>query len=91
MITNENLEIRGINRSELVAYLKELGGKQVSDEENVVMIKSGDWSCQVEPEEIFTFMHSDLPKVHLEFYSENKETLAEVLRKFRLKTFRAGG
>lgn len=91
MIINEKLEIRGINCTELVNYLIELGGNQVPNEENVTSIKSGDWYCEVAQEETFTFMHSEIPKVHLEFQSENKESLAEVLRKFRLKTFRAGG
>jgi len=91
MEKNEKLEIRGINRDELVTYLTELGGKIITNDKNLTVINSGEWNCVVAPEEFFTFMHSEIPKIQLEFHSENKEILTKVLREFRLKTFRAGG
>ncbi|WP_280768333.1 hypothetical protein [Salipaludibacillus daqingensis] len=87
----EKLEIRGIHHKDIISYLMELGGEKVPSEEDFVVIDSKEWKCTVSPEQFFTFMHSSIPKVHLEFQSDNSELLTEVLRKFRLKTFRAGG
>ncbi|WP_416149614.1 hypothetical protein ACM26V_01050 [Salipaludibacillus sp. HK11] len=89
----EKLEIRGIKRGDLIAYLIDLGGEYFSDCRDGKKVKIGnqDWQCDLSEEETYTFMHSEIPKVYLTFQSENQPVLVEVIRKFRLKSFRAGG
>jgi len=84
----KKLEIRGINRQDIIKYLQQLGA--VVELSNSIY-KSDDWSCQVSVEESFHMFQSIIPKVHLKFYSEDKAILEDVLTNFHKKTFRAGG
>ncbi|PYZ94410.1 hypothetical protein CR194_02435 [Salipaludibacillus keqinensis] len=87
----EKLEIRGISRDELFKYVQELGGERLSSNSDMILFQSDKWSCTLSSEETFYFMHSDIPIVHVSFHSSNEDALRDILRKFRLKTFRAGG
>ncbi|OLO27322.1 hypothetical protein BTR23_20585 [Alkalihalophilus pseudofirmus] len=86
----EKLEIRGIHRQNILEYLRQLGGKgKLELEEDVFTTEQ--WKCIVSPEKFIRMFQSDIPIVFVTFYSEEEEALTVVLRRFRLKTFRAGG
>ena len=83
----ENLEIRGITRKEIISYLINLGATTYNDS----LFVNEKWSCYVEEEEHFHMFQSLIPKVKIKFYSEDKEILKNVIQNFRKKIFRAGG
>ncbi|WP_096200568.1 hypothetical protein [Bacillus sp. FJAT-45350] len=85
----KQLEFRGIHREDIVQYLLLLGGNQKN---NVLGDFVGEqWEAVVSEESFMRLFHSDIPVVFVTFTSENEELCKEVIRKLRLKTFRAGG
>lgn len=84
----KKLEIRGINRQDIIKYLQQLGA--IVELSNSIY-KSDYWSCQVSEEESFHMFQSIIPKVYLKFIAEDKAILDDVLTNFHKKTFRAGG
>lgn len=84
----QKLEIRGIHRNDIFHYLVQLNGNY--QEEQKLFINS-QWQCEISEESYFIFLQSEIPIVFVTFSSENEETLDEIIRKFRLKTLRAGG
>lgn len=89
----EKLEIRGVNLKDIFCYLHQLGGRPCphSSPSAVTVFDHPDWRCHVEQKEPFIFMHSTIPKVHVQFFALDKDHLEHVVKLFRLKTFRAGG
>ena len=85
----ETLEIRGINRSDLISYLIAIGGQQKGMDTNIVFDEQ--WHAVVSNEQFFRFLQSDVPKVFVTFVSEDENILKGIIEKFRKKTFRAGG
>ena len=84
----QELEVRGIHRKSILQYVHELGGHSQTDSE---LFRGTDWECCVSEESYFRFLQSDVPQVKVIFSSLNERSLQETIKKFRLKTFRAGG
>ncbi|MDQ0340380.1 hypothetical protein J2S00_003189 [Caldalkalibacillus uzonensis] len=88
----EQLEIRGVNRRDILRYLSELGGQICTESlASTTVFQHPNWECHVSREEFFIFLQSQVPKVHVRFLSSNQHKLEEIVEAFRLKTFRAGG
>jgi hypothetical protein len=90
MMAQKMLEIRGISRADLVRYLIQLKGKAIEDQTQDTFAGTG-WCCTLSQEESFIFLQSKIPKVFVTFTAEESETLEQIIKDFRLKTFRAGG
>lgn len=90
----QKLQMRGINRRDIVRYLEEMGGTQlkgqVTETAGHTLVGHG-WTCFVAQETYFTWFQSQIPKVDVVFQAENADVMQTVLQKFRLKTLRAGG
>lgn len=85
----EELEIRGIHRTDILAYLIQLNGHYKQEDQSVIV--GNNWECFVSQESYMRMFHSDIPIVFVTFTSNSEKVLKEVIRQFRLKTFRAGG
>jgi hypothetical protein len=86
----ETLEIRGINRDDLITYLIQLKGEIVENQTSTTFSGNG-WSCTLSEEEYFLFLQSNVPKVFVTFSAKESQTLEQIIKDFRRKTFRAGG
>jgi hypothetical protein len=86
----ETLEIRGINREDLITYLIQLKGNLIDSETQVTFSGKG-WACTLSEEEHFLFLQSNIPKVFVTFSATDSQALEQIIKDFRLKTFRAGG
>lgn len=87
----EELEFRGIHRKDILIYFQEMGGIVSEERDDVTLIHHDDWKAEVQQETFFEFMHSKIPVVKLTVEGVSEETHQLVLKKLRLKTFRAGG
>ncbi|MBU8906036.1 hypothetical protein [Desertibacillus haloalkaliphilus] len=83
----KELEIRGISRQSIIEYLVQLGGELETKDR----ISCEHWTCEVSAETFVELFRSEVPVVHVLFSAESKDGLADIVRGFRLKTFRAGG
>lgn len=86
-MNDEKLEIRGISRKELITYLIQIGATTNNNQ----LFLGENWSCQISEENHFHMFQSWIPKVSLQFSSEDPVKLKKVVMSFRKKTFRAGG
>lgn len=87
----EELEFRGIHRKDIIIYFQEMGGTVSEDRDDVISVHHDDWKAEIQPETSFIFMHSEIPVVKLSVEGSTAEVHQDVLKKLRLKTFRAGG
>lgn len=87
----KELEFRGIPLDHLKMYFQELGGEQATD--LFPFIYNGDgWSAHILREEEIAFTTVfKVNAVKIRFIAKNEETLEEILKRYRRKTFRAGG
>lgn len=87
----KELEFRGIPLLHLGMYLEELGG--VRSNVSFPICYSGDkWIAEILSEEEIAFTAVfKVNAVHIRFKAENNEILEELIKKYRKKTFRAGG
>lgn len=83
----KKIETRGISRKEIVTYLNQLGATTVDH----TLFMGNNWTCHVFEEDYFHMFQSLIPKVNVQFNSEEEEVLVETVRMFRKKIFRAGG
>ena len=83
----KELEIRGINRKDIVKYLYQLGVKKSEDQQ---LYQADDWSCHVGEEQSFFMFQSDIPKVKIKFCTDDQEVLEKIVKELSKKTFRAG-
>ncbi|WP_428911383.1 hypothetical protein [Niallia sp. Krafla_26] len=87
----KELEFRGIPFTQLALYLEELGGSKVT-ESMPIIYKDRDWSATILSEEEISFTSVfKVNSIKILFKAEDEETLNEILKKYRKKTFRAGG
>jgi hypothetical protein len=86
----KTLEIRGINRDDLITYLIQLKGNLIDNEIQTTISGKG-WRCTLSEEEHFLFLQSNIPKVFVTFSAADSQVLEQIIKDFRLKTFRAGG
>ncbi|MCT8138778.1 hypothetical protein H1D32_14260 [Anaerobacillus sp. CMMVII] len=86
-MVEEKLEIRGISRKELIIYLLQLGAIESDNH----LYRANNWTCYISDEDRFHMFQSWIPRVELVFSSTDLDSLKEVLKNFRKKTFRAGG
>lgn len=87
----KELEFRGIPLEHLGMYFQELDGEQITD--SFPYIYEGDgWSAHILSEEEMTFTAVfKVNAVHIQFIADNEELLEEIIKRYRYKTFRAGG
>ncbi|SER47279.1 hypothetical protein [Salipaludibacillus aurantiacus] len=91
MTVTETLENRGIPQKELISYLTQLGGIASKVENGRAVVRHKNWLCVLISKPPVMFMHSEIPVVIVKFEAEKEQELEKILKKFRLKTFRAGG
>ncbi|WP_019122298.1 hypothetical protein [Brevibacillus massiliensis] len=88
---HKNLEIRGIPLSQLIIYLRELGGEQLTDP-FPVLIKGDKWQAELlRQEEAAITSRFRVNAVFLVFKAPCEEVLDDVVARFRKKTIRVGG
>lgn len=85
------LEFRGIPQHHLEMYLEELGAERVTNSFPIIF-EGTDWSAHIlkEKEISFTAVFK-VNSVSIHFRANEEDALNEVIKKFRSKTFRAGG
>jgi hypothetical protein len=85
------LEFRGIHIDQLKMYLEELGGRRLSDS-FPYKYQGESWSACIQKEQEIVFTAAfKVNAVFIHFKAEDNKILEDVLKKYRLKTFRAGG
>jgi hypothetical protein len=93
MSINQELEIRGIPLAQLGEYLKDLGGRLVTDCDTFPFIYEGDgWKGELlsEDELAFTSVFR-VNVVMIRFSAISEEQLDRLIKNYRYKTFRVGG
>lgn len=86
-----DLEFRGINRRQLEMYFEELGGRKQTDSFPIVFV-GDDWEGQILSEEEIVFTSViKVNSVKVCFFAVDEARLEELIKKYRFKTFRAGG
>lgn len=90
-MTEIELEFRGIHIEHLMMYLEEIGGKRLSNS-FPYKFQGDQWgACILKEQEIVFTAAFKVNAVFIRFKAENEKILEDVLKKYRLKTFRAGG
>jgi hypothetical protein len=85
------LEFRGIHIDHLKMYLEEIGGKRLSDS-FPYQFQGDRWGASILKEQEISFTAAfKVNAVFIRFKAEDEKILEDVLKKYRLKTFRAGG
>lgn len=85
------LEFRGIHIEHLMMYLEEMGGKRVSNS-FPYKFQGDHWNaCVLKEQEIAFTAAFKVNAVFIHFSAVNEKVLEDVLKKYRIKTFRAGG
>lgn len=91
MILQKELEFRGIPLKHIEMYLQELGGVRSSDS-LPILYHGQKWSVTIVSEEEISFTSVfKVNAIKMIFKAETDEVLEDVIRKYRKKTFRAGG
>lgn len=91
-LPEQTLEFRGIRLEHLSIYLEQLGGVPDRTPEFPYAFRGPDWEASILHEEEVRFTASfAVNAVLIRFTARNEERLKEVVKAFRLKTFRAGG
>jgi hypothetical protein len=87
----KELEFRGIPLEHLKMYFQELGGEQATD--SFPFMYDGDgWSAHILREEEIAFTTVfKVNAVDIRFEAKSEKILEETLKRYRRKTFRAGG
>ncbi len=90
---SRELEFRGINLDHLGMYFEELGGRKMTETDDLPQIYTGDgWSGQILREEDVTITRTFIVNaVHICFLAESAEILDELIKNYRFKTTRIGG
>jgi len=87
----QTLEFRGLRLEHLMAHLRELGAEQRTFEFPYRFEGDG-WSAELLRERDIRFTPVFVVNaVTIRFEADAEETLADVLKAYRLKTFRGGG
>lgn len=87
----KELEFRGIPFQHIELYLQELGGKRITDSLPIIY-KGESWSASIISEDEISFTSVfKVNAIKIVFQAENEGRFVEMLKKFRQKTFRAGG
>lgn len=90
-MVEKTLEFRGIKREHICTYLTEMGGNQVTFTFPLIYDGLG-WRVQLLNEKELSFTAAfKVNAVDIRFEALNMDILDEIIRNFRLKTFRAGG
>ena len=77
--------------TQLELYLKELGGSRLT-ESTPFIFKGENWRATILSEEEISFTSVfKVNSIKIRFQANDEETLNELLKKYRKKTFRAGG
>jgi hypothetical protein len=85
------LEFRGINLSDLGAYFEALGGRLVTEDFPYVYVGES-WRGEILSEEELSFTSVfKVNAVKIRFAAETDPVLEDLIRNYRLKTFRVGG
>jgi hypothetical protein len=93
MVSNKELEIRGIPLAQLRQYLIDLGGRLVKDCDSFPIVYEGDgWKGELlsEDELMFTSVFR-VNAVKISFSAVSEEQLEGLIKNYRYKTFRVGG
>jgi hypothetical protein len=90
MVTRE-LEFRGINLSDLRSYFEALGGQLLT--EGFPYVYEGEsWRGELLSEEELSFTSVfKVNSVKIRFTAETDSVLEDLIKNYRLKTFRVGG
>jgi hypothetical protein len=87
----KELEFRGIPFRQIEMYLQELGCKRMT-ESLPIIYKGESWGASIISEEEISFTAVfKVNAIKILFNAENQEILEVMIKKFRKKTFRAGG
>jgi hypothetical protein len=90
MVVRE-LEFRGINLSDLRSYFEALGGRLVTEEFPYVY-EGESWRGELLSEEELSFTSVfKVNSVKIRFVAETEMILEDLIKDYRLKTFRVGG
>jgi hypothetical protein len=91
LLVSKDLEFRGINHADLGMYFIELGGEQMT--ESFPYVYEGDgWRGEVLSEEELAFTSVfTVNAVKVRFSALNEVVLENLIKDYRLKTFRVGG
>jgi hypothetical protein len=90
-LVSRELEFRGIPLGHLGMYFVELGAEQLTKDFPIVFSGEG-WSGELLSEEELSFTTVfKVNSVKVRFRAESDEELADLIKRFRYKTFRIGG
>lgn len=90
-MVEQTLEFRGIRFEHLLDYLKQLNGKQVTEEFPYQFVGTN-WKAEVLKEnEVQITSRFHVNAVFIKFIASSEEDLDQLIASYRRKTFRAGG
>lgn len=88
----KELEFRGIKLEHHDTYIRELGAKPVPSKSFPYIYEGDGWIVQLEAEKELSFTAAfKVNVVPICFMAKNEEILEDLIHKYRIKTFRAGG
>jgi hypothetical protein len=87
----KQLEFRGIHLTQLIDYINELGGEQISSE-FPMHFTGPSWKIEISKEEMLEITSRfHVNAVFILFTAQTEDELAELIASFRKKTTRVGG
>lgn len=89
----QELEVRGIPRSHIISYLREIGAETNAndDPEHGLTLMAEKWKAHVKPEDHLSFSSVFIiPRMYVHF-SGSQHEVEEAVFRFRRKITRAGG
>ncbi len=88
----KELEFRGIKLEHHDTYIKELGAKPIQSDSFPYLYEGDGWSIQIDVERELSFTAAfKVNVVPICFMAKSEELLEDIIHKYRVKTFRAGG